>query len=69
MQMRKYILNIVKLYQMFLSPILGKNCRFYPSCSEYFYLAVEKYGIKKGLLLGIKRIKCNQWLQGGVDLP
>jgi putative membrane protein insertion efficiency factor len=68
--MRQSILNIVKFYQIFISPVLGKNCRFYPSCSEYAYLTIEKYGIKKGLWLGIKRIlKCNQWFQGGVDLP
>lgn len=68
--MRQFILNIVKFYQIIISPVLGKNCRFYPSCSEYTYLTIEKYGIKKGLWLGIKRIlKCNQWFQGGVDLP
>ncbi len=68
--MRQFVLNIAKFYQIFISPVLGKNCRFYPSCSEYTYLTIEKYGIKKGLWLGIKRIfKCNQWFQGGVDLP
>jgi putative membrane protein insertion efficiency factor len=68
--MRQSILNIAKFYQIIISPVLGKNCRFYPSCSKYTYLTIEKYGIKKGLWLGIKRIlKCNQWFQGGVDLP
>jgi len=63
-------LKIIKFYQKFISPFLIKSCRFYPSCSEYFYCAVEKYGLKKGFLKGVKRIfKCYPWHPGGVDLP
>lgn len=43
-------------------------CRFHPTCSEYTYQAVEKYGIGKGFFLGIKRIlRCHPWSKGGVD--
>ena len=47
----------------------GNHCRFVPSCSEYTYEAVKKYGVIKGLFLGFKRIlKCNPLSKGGVDL-
>ena len=67
---KKLLLRIIKFYQIFISPNLGRNCRFYPTCSEYSYLAVEKYGIVKGILLGIKRIfRCHPWNPGGIDNP
>lgn len=62
--------KIIRFYQDFLSPNLGKNCRFYPSCSEYTYQAIEKYGLLKGFKKGIWRIlKCNPFIKGGIDLP
>ncbi len=67
---KKTIISIIKLYQIFISPVLGRNCRFYPSCSQYCYLAVEKYGAWKGIWQGLKRIaRCHPWHEGGVDLP
>ncbi|MCD6422822.1 MAG: membrane protein insertion efficiency factor YidD [Elusimicrobia bacterium] len=46
------------------------HCRFYPSCSNYFLLAVQKYGFLKGTLKGILRIlKCNPFFKGGIDFP
>lgn len=67
--MKKIILLIIKFYQKHISKILGKNkCRFYPSCSQYMYEAIEKYGIIKGLILGFKRIsKCHPFHSGGYD--
>jgi hypothetical protein len=66
----KLSLKAIKFYQKRISPFLGSNCRFYPSCSEYCYLAIEKYGTIKGILKGFKRIlKCHPWNKGGVDLP
>ncbi|MFH1401673.1 MAG: membrane protein insertion efficiency factor YidD [Parcubacteria group bacterium] len=66
----KLFLKTIKLYQDIVSPNLQKNCRFWPSCSQYFYLAIEKYGTAKGLLKGIKRLaRCYPWHKGGVDLP
>jgi len=67
---KKLILKSVKFYQNYISPSLGRHCRFYPTCSQYFYLSVEKYGIKKGAWKGIKRIlRCHPWNPGGVDFP
>lgn len=65
-----FTLKIIRFYQIFISPIFGKNCRFYPSCSEYLYKKIKKEGILKGFLKFIKRIlKCHPWHQGGIDLP
>lgn len=65
----KYIeLFLLKFYKKKISPFLGDNCRFYPTCSEYMYQAVDKYGIIKGNIIGIKRIlKCNPFCKGGID--
>jgi len=60
----------VRLYQLSLSRILGGRCRFYPTCSEYFILAVQKYGAVRGALKGIWRImRCHPFCQGGIDPP
>lgn len=65
---RKIEIFLIELYQKYLSPSLGKNCRFYPTCSEYTRQAVEKYGIIKGNILGIYRIlRCNPFSKGGID--
>jgi len=66
--MKLLILKLIKLYQKYLSPLLGPNCRFHPTCSEYAFLAIDKYGIFRGGFLAIKRIlKCNPWGGSGVD--
>jgi len=68
--MKRIFLKTIRFYQSVISPILGRRCRFYPSCSRYAYLAIEKYGARRGVLKGIKRIsRCHPWNQGGVDLP
>ncbi len=67
---KKVIFKNIKFYQDYISPNLGHHCRFYPSCSQYMYLSVEKYGVKKGVWKGVKRIiRCNPWNSGGVDMP
>lgn len=64
---KKIILTLLVFYKKYLSR--GENCRFVPTCSQYTYQAVEKYGVVKGLWLGVKRIsKCHPWGGGGVDL-
>lgn len=66
--MKFLIIGIIKLYQIVISPILGKNCRFYPTCSTYMIDAIKKYGIIKGGVLGIKRVsKCHPFNAGGYD--
>ncbi|OIP74779.1 MAG: membrane protein insertion efficiency factor YidD [Parcubacteria group bacterium CG2_30_36_18] len=65
-----FSLNLIRFYQKFISPNFGQNCRFYPSCSEYTYQAIGKYGLLKGLWMGVKRIsRCNHFNKGGIDLP
>jgi len=66
--MKKAVLFILRQYKRFVSPLLGNNCRFYPTCSTYAYQAIEKYGLIKGIFLGIKRLlKCHPFHQGGID--
>lgn len=67
--MKNILIFIIKLYQKFISPILGRNkCRFYPSCSSYSIEAISRFGILKGLYLSIRRIlKCNPFNEGGID--
>ena len=66
--MKKIILLLIRFYQKYISIFLGKNCRFYPTCSAYTYEAIEKFGIIKGIFLGIKRIiKCHPFHPGGYD--
>ncbi|MCC8368739.1 MAG: membrane protein insertion efficiency factor YidD [Rickettsia endosymbiont of Oxypoda opaca] len=66
--MTSILLLIIKFYQYFISPLLGNNCRFHPSCSEYAKDAIIIYGSFKGLWLVLKRIiKCHPFCQGGYD--
>ncbi len=58
----------VKLYQQSLSHIIGRQCRFMPTCSQYFIEAVEKHGAIRGGLMGAWRIlRCNPFCKGGYD--
>ena len=64
----KFLIKTIRLYQLILSPLLGSNCRFEPTCSQYFIEAVEMNGALKGSVMGIKRLlKCHPWHPGGVD--
>lgn len=66
--MRNIFIKIIKLYQRYISPLLGNNCKFYPSCSQYAIEAIGKYGILKGLCLVILRLlRCNPFSYGGYD--
>ncbi len=68
--MKTALIYIVKLYKLIISPHLGNNCRFTPTCSEYTIIAIETHGALKGSYLGFKRIlRCNPFTQGGVDFP
>ncbi len=61
-------LHLIRFYQRFVSPALPPTCRFYPSCSQYAYEAIRKYGIIKGTRLAVWRIlRCNPFGRGGYD--
>lgn len=64
------LISAVRCYQKCVSPLLGRNCRFYPSCSQYFILSVKKYGAISGAVRGLRRIlRCHPWNAGGIDFP
>ena len=66
--MKKIIILIIKTYQITLSPLLGSNCRFHPTCSDYTIQAVNEHGVYRGLILGVKRIsKCHPLGPKGYD--
>jgi len=59
---------IIKLYSWLISPLLGSNCRFTPTCSEYSHQAFEKFGATKGAYLTLKRLcRCHPWGGSGYD--
>ena len=66
--MKSVLLALIRGYQYLFRPLLGSNCRFYPSCSEYAREAVEKHGAGKGCWLAVRRIlRCQPYHPGGHD--
>ncbi|MDD4957326.1 MAG: membrane protein insertion efficiency factor YidD [Candidatus Omnitrophica bacterium] len=66
--LKRAIISSIKGYQKYISPYIGRSCRFYPSCSEYAVQAYEKYGIFSGTGKAIWRIlRCNPYSRGGYD--
>lgn len=66
--MRWLIIRLLRLYKYWVSPWLPSACRFYPTCSEYMLAAVEKYGVVKGVWLGLGRLaRCHPFHEGGFD--
>ena len=67
---QKFLVGLVRLYQLTLGRVLPPSCRFYPSCSEYARLSLLKYGPVKGLwLTAVRLCKCHPFHPGGVDHP
>ena len=65
---KNIVISSINLYKYLISPLLGNNCRFVPTCSEYTKESIIKYGVIKGFWLGLKRIvKCHPWGKGGYD--
>jgi len=66
--MRQAAATLIRLYQLAVSPLLGPCCRFYPSCSQYALVAVQRFGLLRGSWLALRRIgRCHPWHPGGVD--
>jgi putative membrane protein insertion efficiency factor len=66
--MRVVLTSLIRVYRYCLSPLLGSNCRFYPSCSCYAQEALERHGAARGLYLAVRRIlRCHPWHPGGYD--
>jgi len=62
------LIGLIKIYQWTLSPLMGRQCRYYPTCSNYSLEAIKKHGPFKGTWLAIKRIlSCNPWGGSGYD--
>ena len=67
--MKHVLLAVIGFYQYLVSPWVGNQCRFYPTCSEYARIAVKEHGSIKGSWLAVRRtLKCHPWHAGGIDL-
>ncbi|HIC08748.1 MAG TPA: membrane protein insertion efficiency factor YidD [Aquificales bacterium] len=67
---KRLVIALVRFYQKAISPLFPSSCRYYPTCSNYTIMAIEKYGLLKGGLKAIWRIlRCNPWSKGGIDYP
>jgi len=66
--MKRLLLRIIRGYQNWVSPMLPSACRFHPTCSEYGYQAIAKYGIIRGGAMAVWRVlRCNPFNKGGYD--
>jgi len=66
--MRFVVAALLRAYKYLISPLMGQNCRFHPSCSDYAREAVLKHGIWRGLWLAMRRVgRCHPWNPGGFD--
>lgn len=64
------MLSLIDAYKLFISPFIGKNCRFDPTCSTYALTVIREHGPVRGGWLVLRRIgRCHPWSEGGVDLP
>jgi uncharacterized protein len=65
---RLLLLGLLKVYQTVISPLTGPTCRYYPSCSQYAVIAVQRHGALRGTWLAVRRLgRCHPWSAGGVD--
>ncbi|MFN3471292.1 MAG: membrane protein insertion efficiency factor YidD [Aquificaceae bacterium] len=68
--MKGIVIGFLKLWQTFISPLYPPSCRYYPSCSSYAIMAVERYGVLRGVLKALWRVlRCNPFSKGGVYYP
>jgi uncharacterized protein len=65
---RRMVLGSIRFYQAAISPLFGRHCRFYPTCSDYARQAIERYGLARGGRLALRRIlRCHPFTPGGYD--
>jgi uncharacterized protein len=68
--MKRPFILLVRAYRLLLSPLLGRRCKYHPSCSQYAIEALEEFGLLRGTALaGWRLLRCNPWSHGGVDYP
>ena len=66
--MKRACIGLIQLYRRYLSPMLPATCRYTPSCSLYTLQAIEKYGVMKGVFMGVLRVlRCHPFARGGYD--
>jgi len=66
--MRKAVIATLRLYKRLVSPLLPSACRFHPTCSEYMIEAVSRYGVRRGVWMGARRLlRCHPFHEGGFD--
>lgn len=66
--MSRLLINLLRGYQLLLSPFLGRSCRFFPTCSHYAIDALREHGAMRGSWLAARRVcRCHPWNPGGVD--
>ena len=68
--MKRLFILLARAYRVLLSPLLGRRCKYHPSCSQYAIGALEEFGFLRGsALAGWRLLRCNPWSHGGVDYP
>lgn len=64
----KLVIGLIKAYRAIVSSWMPPRCRFYPTCSQYMIQAVERFGVTRGVAMGLRRIsRCHPWNEGGYD--
>ena len=68
--MRAVLIAPIRFYQWAISPMMGRHCKYHPTCSAYAAQAIREFGAARGIVLaGWRLLRCNPWSHGGVDYP